>query len=190
MGKGAEGAVESQKRTAGGVEYTLTRKKVKNLNLRVRPDGSVAVSAPRKTPLKEVDGFVTAHLEWIAKAQSRVDARQKKMEETPLPTKEECMALFEPVSERIYPAFAQVLEGQKPRLVVRDMTSRWGVCHIQKRQITLAQRLALKPMAAVEYVVLHEYCHFVHPDHQKEFWALVERFMPDWKARRALLKEP
>lgn len=43
-------------RTAGGVEYELTRKTVKNLNLRVRADGTVHVSAPRRTPLSEVDG--------------------------------------------------------------------------------------------------------------------------------------
>ena len=54
---------------------------------------------------------------------------------------------------------------------------------------TLASRLALQPRAAVEYVIVHEYCHFVHPNHQKEFWALVEQFLPDWKARRALLRQ-
>ena len=39
---------ETQHRTAGGVEYELTRKRVRNINLRVRADGTVAVSAPRK----------------------------------------------------------------------------------------------------------------------------------------------
>lgn len=47
-------------RTAGGVEYELTRKAVKNLNLRVRADGTVHVSAPRRTPLSEVDGLSRA----------------------------------------------------------------------------------------------------------------------------------
>ena len=60
---------------------------------------------------------------------------------------------------------------------------------MEKKRITLASRLALQPVAAVEYVIVHEYCHFVHPNHQKEFWALVEQFLPDWKARRALLRQ-
>ena len=89
----------------------------------------------------------------------------------------------------VYPAFAGVLGGQPPQLQVRDMTSRWGVCNMEKKRITLASRLALQPRAAVEYVIVHEYCHFVHPNHQKEFWALVEQFLPDWKARRALLRQ-
>ena len=37
---------ETQLRTAGGIRYELTRKKVKNLNIRVREDGTVAVSVP------------------------------------------------------------------------------------------------------------------------------------------------
>ena len=56
--------MEQQQRTAGGVTFTLTRRRVKNLNLRVRPDGSVAVSAPARTPLREVDAFVAAHTAW------------------------------------------------------------------------------------------------------------------------------
>lgn len=49
------------KRISGGIEYELTRKAVKNLNLRLRPDGSVAVSIPRRVTLAESDRFVEQH---------------------------------------------------------------------------------------------------------------------------------
>ena len=94
----------------------------------------------------------------------------RKQADCPPPSKEECLALFEPVSRRVYPAFAGVLGGQPPELRVRDMTSRWGVCDVAKKRITLASRLALQPAAAVEYVIVHEYCHFVHPNHQKDVY--------------------
>ena len=42
--------------------------------------------------------------------------------------------------------------------------------------------------AAQEYVVVHEFCHFAHPNHSPAFWAAVARVMPDYKARQALLK--
>ena len=45
-----------------------------------------------------------------------------------------------------------------------------------------------KPRAALEYVVLHEYVHFLHPNHQAGFHAEMARLMPDYLARRALLK--
>ena len=62
-------------RTAGGICYTLTRKAVKNLSLRVRSDGSVAVSAPKRVPAVAVDAFVLRHAGLIAGARERLAAR-------------------------------------------------------------------------------------------------------------------
>ena len=81
-----------------------------------------------------------------------------------------------------------MLGGQRPVLKVRDMTSRWGVCVPAKRQITFALQLYNMPPAAQIYVVVHEYCHFLQPNHSPAFWAEVEKLLPDWKARRELLK--
>ena len=39
---------EQYRVTPGGIPYVLTRKRVKNLNMRLRPDGQVAVSAPAR----------------------------------------------------------------------------------------------------------------------------------------------
>ena len=178
-----------QIRQVAGLEYELVRKKVKNLNLRVRRDGTVAVSVPLRVSADQADAFVAQRMGWVIAAKQQVARAARKQADCPPPSKEECLALFEPVSRRVYPAFAGVLGGQPPELRVRDMTSRWGVCDVAKKRITLASRLALQPTAAVEYVIVHEYCHFVHPNHQKEFWALVGRFLPDWKARRALLRQ-
>ena len=175
-------------RTAGGVEYQLTRKPVKNLNLRVRADGTVAVSAPRWVSAGQADAFVAARAAWVRAAQSRMRARAQDRLATPAPCAEDCLRAFSAVSERVFPLFCEILGGQKPVLKVRDMRTRWGSCHVVKRQITLASRLALQPAAAIEYVVVHEYCHFVYPDHQAPFWALVERILPDYRARRALLR--
>ena len=52
-------------RRAGEIEYELTYKKVKNLNLRVQSDGAVAVSAPMRVPLHEIDRFVLSRAGWI-----------------------------------------------------------------------------------------------------------------------------
>ena len=56
------------------------------------------------------------------------------------------------------------------------------------RQITFALQLYNMPEAAQIYVVVHEYCHFLQPNHSPAFWAEVAKLMPDWKARRDLLK--
>lgn len=177
-------------RSAGGVDYALTRKRVKNLNLRLGPDGSVRVSAPLRASAASVDAFVAAHAGWVQKALARQKAAEAARAAAPTPKPANCLPLFQAVSDGVFPRFAGVLGGQKPIIKVRDMRTRWGSCHPAKRQITLAARLALQPPEAVEYVVVHEYCHFVHPDHQAGFWALVASILPDWKARRALLRNP
>ena len=188
--KGGALVEQGELRSAGGVEYTLIRKRVKNLNLRLAPDGSVRVSAPLRAGAASVDAFVAAHADWVKRAEARPRATEAARAALAPPEKDQCLALFKEVSDGVFPRFEKVLGGKKPVIKVRDMRTRWGSCHPAKRQITLAARLALQPPAAIEYVVVHEYCHFVHPDHQAGFWALVESILPDWKARRALLRNP
>ena len=147
-------------RTAGGISYEGSRRRVKNLNLHVRADGSVAVSIPLRTPWPDADAFVLHHAEWIKAAQARQQRRAQRQSSQPLPSRAEALAHFTALSEQVYPAFAGVLGGQRPVLKVRDMTSRWGVCVPAKRQITFALQLCNMPPAAQIYVVVHEYCHF------------------------------
>ncbi len=173
--------------TPGGEEYVLTRKQVKNYNLRLDPTGMAQVSAPPRAAVSAVDAFVDGHRDWLVRAR-RQQAARNAWQSNPLPDPKEALAAFTAMSDQVYPAFAQVLGGQKPVIRVRDMTSRWGVCHVQKKQITFALRLYQMPPAAQIYVVVHEYCHFLVQDHSPAFWAQVERFLPDWKARRALLR--
>ena len=176
-----------QYRAAGGVRYEFKRKRVKNINLRVRAVGSVAVSAPLGAPLAQVDAFVAGRARWIEAARVRALARGEEEQRPCSVSREDALALFTQVSDAVFPLFAQVLNGQRPVLKVRQMKTRWGVCVPAKRQITFSLRLAEKPRAAVEYVVLHEYAHFVRADHSPAFWAVVARYMPDYKARRRLL---
>ena len=166
---------DPQRRIAGGVEYELTRRRVRNLNIRVRTDGSVAVSAPRRVPLSSVDAFVAAHAGWVAAAQGRMAVHMANR------AAELCA--------QYYPLFAATCpRGEMPRIAVRDMSTRWGSCSLKTGTLCFALRLCVMPLPAQEYVVVHEFCHFAHPNHSPAFWAAVARVMPDYKARQALLK--
>ena len=70
---------------------------------------------------------------------------------------------------------------------VRDMTSRWGSCNTKTRKINLNLQLVHYPLICLEYVILHELCHIRVHGHGADFKALLDRFMPDWKARKKLL---
>ena len=71
---------------------------------------------------------------------------------------------------------------------IRNMKSRWGSCQPQRGIITLNARMIAAPREAIEYVVVHEFAHFIHPNHSKEFYTLVEQLMPDWKTRKKMLQ--
>lgn len=170
---------------AGPIPYTLTRKRVRNINLRVKQGGEVAVSAPVRTATAEIERFLQSKAGWITAQRRRM--RNSPVVEPCLYSEEQCMALFTELSEQYYPLFAEVLGHRRPRLRVRDMKTRWGSCSRKTGTITLNRRLAQRPRAAAEYVVLHEYVHFVHPNHQKGFHAMMARLMPDYKQRQKLL---
>jgi len=179
---------KQQLRTAGGVEYVLQRKKVKRINLRLRPDGTAAVSAPSWVPAEQIDRFVASHAEWVCRAREKA-ARRAEALAVPPPDAAQCRAVFAAADAVVWPLVANALGNRRPEIRVRDMKTRWGVCSPAQYRITLASRLAAQPTAAVEYVLLHEYVHFFHPDHQAGFWGMMARLMPDYAQRRALLRQ-
>ena len=189
-GGGQMNQPDPQRRIAGGVEYELTRRRVRNLNIRVRTDGSVAVSAPRRVPLSSVDAFVAAHAGWVAAAQGRMAVHMaNRAAEPPLPSKAIALHQMQALCAQYYPLFAATCpRGEIPRIAVRDMSTRWGSCSLKTGTLCFALRLCVMPLPAQEYVVVHEFCHFAHPNHSPAFWAAVARVMPDYKARQALLK--
>lgn len=75
-----------------------------------------------------------------------------------------------------------------PQIKTRYMTSRWGVCYPSKHTITLSTRLIHYPISCFEYVLLHEYAHFLVPNHSSAFYDIVRRYMPDYKERIRLMK--
>ena len=76
-----------------------------------------------------------------------------------------------------------------PKLKVRNMKTRWGVCNKKDNSITLNLELIKKDHKYLNYVIVHELSHFVHFDHSKEFWKTVEKYCPEYKIIRKELKE-
>lgn len=74
------------------------------------------------------------------------------------------------------------------RLFVRRMKSRWGSCNPGARTIRLNSELARRPPECLEYVVVHELVHLLEASHGARFRALMDRFLPDWRERRAELR--
>ncbi len=79
--------------------------------------------------------------------------------------------------------------GARPRgLRIGNQRTLWGSC-AGRGVISLNWRLVTAPEPVLEYVVLHELCHLREANHGPRFWALVEGLLPDWRERRAWLRE-
>ena len=74
-----------------------------------------------------------------------------------------------------------------PQIKIRDMKSRWGSCTPAKNSITLNKKLIHYPFEFIEYVVLHEFVHFIQPNHSQAFYHIIENYMPDYKERMKLV---
>lgn len=208
------------------IVYLLTFKDVKNLNLRIRKNGSVTVSAPRRTNLSRIDAFVRANAHLILKHMERaaeyntirvlrpgdtvfflgepyrlcfsLGARSLSFFDgcahLTLPKDEGNLedAYFSLLGEQILPLIRErclAMETAFPRLRgyakdirVKFMKSMWANCRPSEGRLTFSSSLATMPIPLIDGVIAHEYAHFFHRGHGKDFYAFLAALTPDYKA--------
>ncbi len=216
--------------------YSLERKKVKNINLRIKQSGEVCVSAPRFVCTERIDSFVLQNAPKILAAKKRFEAAkaaapqfvsgdsvsvlgkeyvlcvcegsafsfsfcQGELHMTVKNSTEfenrkcayekvlhaEAKKTFPEIIKKCYSAFADYCQAV-PALKIRKMKGQWGNCRSKSNVITLNSRLAAYDEKVIEFVVLHEYCHFIHPDHSPAFYAELSAVMPEWSVYDKVLK--
>ena len=98
--------------------------------------------------------------------------------------KKEALRIFSEHLEECYNNFTRNIPH--PKLRLRKMTTRWGVCNIRTHVITLNIELITKDIGCLDYVIYHELSHLIEANHSKKFWAIVEENCPDYKKWRKL----
>ena len=73
-------------------------------------------------------------------------------------------------------------------LKFRKMKTRWGVCNPSKKTVTLNTELLKKEITLLDYVIIHELCHFYEGNHSRNFWHLVSMGYPNYKEARKKLR--
>ena len=82
-----------------------------------------------------------------------------------------------------------IVSVPKFELKIRKMTRKWGYCNKSKRLVVLNSELIKYEISTIDYVVVHELCHFTHFNHSKEFWSLVKSYIPNYKDYRKVLND-
>lgn len=221
------------------ISYTLERKPVKNINLRIRADQCVYVSAPKDVAAKMVDAFVVEKSAYILRAlkkfkdknretvsenkfvngetvkflgrnlrlkiknasRSKVESDEsyvtlyvkdvqdadlkKRVLETWL--RKKCKDEITAICKKVYPQVKKY-GVSFPEIQLREMVSRWGSCSPKKGFMTFNTALIAMPVSCIEYVVTHEFTHFLYPNHSKKFYQQLATFMPDWEERKKRLE--
>lgn len=101
--------------------------------------------------------------------------------------KVETKKIFENHLKMMYNLFEEDIPF--PSLKIRSMKTRWGVCNVKTKTVTLNSKLMEYKIEALDYVVVHELSHLVYCNHSKNFWKLVEKYFPNYRNIRSYLKE-
>lgn len=169
------------------IQYNFQYKNVKNINLRIKADMTVNVSASRFVSLGDVEAFLVSKSDFILKALDKFSMR---------PCDEPCRCfddtqirkIIEDICQRIYPYY-QKRGISYPQIRFRKMISQWGNCYPKRGILTFNTNLVYAPYECVEYVVYHEFTHFLQANHSREFYEELQIVCPDWKKKREMLKK-
>jgi hypothetical protein len=144
------------------------------------------LTVPRSATREDVERVLADRGPWIEK-QRRRQVPRLGLEQVAITesdgrsrAREVVSALAEREAEQIGVVYRRVRIGGQRTL--------WGSCSA-RGTLSFNWRLVLAPPAVVDYVVVHELCHLLVPNHSQSFWSLVERHRPGWREQRAWLRE-
>lgn len=197
-------------------EIIVNRKRIKNLYLRVKEENKIEVSANFYTTNKEILKIINDNKAFIIKTNSKIKSNKLKpnkimylgdelsliesdktfIDNNYIYAKSEedainyiyslCYDVFKVRLERIMNMFDNL---PKFTLKVRKMKTRWGVCNKSSMTVTLNTELITKDVNLIDYVIVHELCHFKHMDHSSAFWNEVAKYYPYYKQARKELND-
>lgn len=168
------------------MNYEIIRSKRKTLCLKINDDLSLTVKAPLYVSDKKIEEFVQSHKAWVDKNSELI---KKKNELKNIARFNEKMLREQ--AEAVIPQkveYYSALMGLKPNgIKITSAQKRFGSCS-GKNSLCFSYMLMLYPDRAVDYVVVHELAHIKYHNHSKNFYKLIEKYLPDYKEREKLLK--
>lgn len=169
------------------MKYNVIYSDRKTVNISVK-DGNVIIKAPRRIKKEELLRIIEKHKAWIDKAVIREREKREKYESL---GEGEIKALKKSAREYLTEKceyFSKLMGLEYNRITITSAKTRFGACTSAKN-ISFSYRLMLYPEPAREYVVVHELAHLIEMNHSKKFYAIIEKYLPDYKERKKLLKK-
>ena len=186
-----------------GIELHISKKRVKNINFRLRPH-QLLVSVPLFISPAQAAQAVMKRVSWAIANHPQV-LEQYKRQQLPLAqalTADSTLSLWgveqsftlnhdeklayyrQHLAEAIPALFAKwqpIVGATANEIRLKKMHTRWGSCNTRARRIWLSVYLPAYPIECTEYVIVHELCHLHHANHSRAFWQMVATAMPDYQ---------
>ena len=174
------------------IKAKILRSRRKTMALEVREDGSVIARVPDTSPDDEIIWLFEQRRDWVFEKLALQKQRQKEKNSTGAKpfdtlTKEEDEMILKKFVDRTF-FYAKKMGVTFRRITIRDQKTRWGSCSA-KGNLSFNYQLYYLPEELMDYVIIHELAHRVYMNHSRDFWALVEKYCPDYKVRRAELNK-
>ena len=190
-----------------GIRFRQTRRSnAVKLSLSIRRDVDyVSLTVPTHTPQKMILSFLDDNMEWLKEKVKNTDFKPAY-----LPGEEHCClgyrvvlgengvpsgnaflnwriqrlkACVNPLIDR----YSLLLQVKVKQVQYMRSVAAWGKCQASTGTIRFNWNLAKVPIRCVEFIVAHELCHLIHPNHSPAFYRELEKIMPDWKERSKML---
>ena len=192
-----------QQLAQAGIELQVTKKRVKNINFRLKPH-LLMVSVPVSMSAVQIAQAVAQRVSWAVANHAQVLEQYKRKQHTltesstansPLLlwgiaqpftlSPDETIAYYRQQLSDVIPTLFdkwQPIVGARANEVrLKKMHTRWGSCNTRARRIWLSVYLPAYPVECTEYVIVHELCHLHHANHSPAFWQTVATAMPDYQ---------
>jgi hypothetical protein len=168
-------------------EYELVRSRRKSISLEIDRKLRIIVRAPLNMKNEDIEKFVASKQQWLLQ---HYEIQRRRIQQHPEPTPEQVAELVT-LAKQILPErvehYARLMQLYPQAVTITGARTRFGSCS-GKNRICFSWRLMQYPKEAVDYVVVHELAHIQHKNHSKDFYALVEQYLPDYRQREKMLK--
>ena len=169
------------------MEYELIKsRKRRTIEMSINDEGKLVVRAPQNTAKSEIDAFVEKHRLWAEKHMKLKKERIKKYSVSP-EEEENIKKNALPYLKERTEYFSAIMGLEPTGVKITSAKKRFGSCSA-KNSICYSWRLMLYSKEAIDYVVVHELAHIAHKNHGPQFYALIEKYLPDYKEREKLLR--
>ena len=164
----------------------------KSVTIKVMPKDKIQIIAPNKVSKEVIEKILNKNTNWILSKLNGFKANNCDKDYL----KESLKKWYKIQSEEVLMDRIDFLRKRsedfrkiEPEIVkVKEQKKIWGSCNT-KKTIYINSKISMLPVEAIDYIIVHEFCHILHMNHSKEFYKAVEKIIPNYKEIVVWLKE-